>query len=206
MRAARESEELIECMNDEDIYGTPPVIQAIRHETEKLGFTMASEPKTGSLLRALAATKPGGRLLELGTGTGIGTAWLLAGMDGNSRLETVDRDPVVVAVAQGHLGHDPRVRFHLMDGADFLTRPQQQFNLIYADAWAGKFSHLDLALSLLRTGGIYFIDDLLPQPNWPEGHAPKVPALIENLENRSGFVCTRLAWASGLMIVVKTEV
>src|SRR5882724_2378963 len=95
MRAARESEELIECMNDEDIYGTPPVIQAIRHETEKLGFTMASEPKTGSLLRALAATKPGGRLLELGRGTGIGTAWLLAGMDGNSRLETVDRDPVV---------------------------------------------------------------------------------------------------------------
>ena len=31
-------------------------------------------------------------------------------------------------------------------------------------------------------------DDLLPQPNWPEGHAPKIPALIENLETRSGFV------------------
>jgi len=61
MRAARESEELIECMNDEDIYGTPPVIQAIRHETEKLGFTMASEPKTGSLLRAFAIRVPGER-------------------------------------------------------------------------------------------------------------------------------------------------
>jgi len=47
-------------------------------------------------------------------------------------------------------------------------------------------------------------DDLLPQPNWPEGHAPKIPALIENLETRSGFVF-QTSLASGLMIVVKTE-
>lgn len=192
-------------MNDENISRTPASIQSIRDETEKLGFTMASEPKTGSMLRALAATKPGGGLLELGTGTGIGTAWLLAGMDANSRLVSIDNDAAVQAIAQRHLAHDPRVTFQLMDGAEFLSQSQQQFDLIYADAWPGKFSHVDLALSLLRVGGIYFIDDLLPQPNWPEGHAPKVPALIENLESRTGFVCSTLAWASGLMVVVKTE-
>lgn len=192
-------------MNDENISRTPASIQSIRDETEKLGFTMASEPRTGSMLRALAATKPGGGLLELGTGTGIGTAWLLAGMDANSRLVSIDNDAAVQAIAQRHLAHDPRVTFQLMDGAEFLSQSQQQFDLIYADAWPGKFSHLDLALSLLRVGGIYFIDDLLPQPNWPEGHAPKVPALIENLESRTGFVCSKLAWASGLMVVVKTE-
>src|SRR5262245_29889350 len=65
---------------NEEIFQIPTAIEAIRQETEKLGFTMASEPKTGSLLRAMAAAKPGGRLLELGTGTGIGTAWLLSGM------------------------------------------------------------------------------------------------------------------------------
>jgi hypothetical protein len=37
----------------------------------------------------------------------------------------------------------------------------------------------------LNRAGIYFIDDLLPQPNWPEGHAPRVPALIEDLECRT---------------------
>jgi len=47
-------------------------------------------------------------------------------------------------------------------------------------------------------------DDLLPQPNWPEGHAPKIPALIE-IWKREAALCSRLAWASGLMIVVKTE-
>ena len=39
-------------------------------ETHALGFNMASEPKVGALLAALAASKPGGRFLELGTGNG----------------------------------------------------------------------------------------------------------------------------------------
>ena len=190
-------------MNDESILKLPPPIEAIRQATERFGFTMASETKTGSLLRTVAATKPGGRFLELGTGTGIGTAWLLAGMDATSRLESVDNDPTVMAIARRYLAHDSRVIFHLMDGGEFLNQTQQKYDLIYADAWPGKFSHLDLALSLLQPGGIYFIDDLLPQPNWPEGHAPKVLALLENLDNRNAFVCTKLAWASGLMLLVK---
>jgi predicted O-methyltransferase YrrM len=192
-------------MNDQAIRRKPEVLAAIHKDTEELGFTMASEPKTGALLAALAASKPGGRLLELGTGTGIGTAWLLAGMDADSRLETVDTDANVVAVARRHLATDSRVTFHVMDGAEFIGHSaQRQFDLIYADAWPGKFTHLDEALSLLRVGGIYFIDDLLPQLSWPEGHAPKVPTLIEALERRSEFATVKLSWASGLMLVVRT--
>jgi hypothetical protein len=47
------------------------------------------------------------------------------------------------------------------------------------------------------------IDDLLPQPNWPDGHAGKVEALVADLEERRGFAAVRLAWASGLMLVVR---
>ena len=75
--------------------------------------------------------------------------------------------------------------------------------MIYADAWPGKFDHLDEALALLRPGGVYIVDDLLPQANWPEGHAPKVPRLINDLERRPEFVTVRMAWASGLMLVVR---
>ena len=192
-------------MNDHEINCKPEVLEAIRKDTEELGFRMASEPKTGALLAALAASKPGGRILELGTGTGLGTAWLLTGMDADARLDTVDIDANVMAVARRHLAADSRVTFHVMDGADFIVRSTQtQFDLIYADAWPGKFSHLDQALSLLRTGGIYFIDDLLPQPNWPEGHAPKVGTLIATLEGRPEFTTVKLSWASGLMLVVRT--
>ena len=191
-------------MNDLEINRTPAAFDAILSETNALGFNMVSEPKVGAFLAVLAASKPGGRLLELGTGTGHGTAWLLSGMDSKSSLDSVDTEANVVAVAQRHLGSDARVTFHIADGAEFLQRaPKGQFDLIYADAWPGKFTHLEEALALLRPGGIYLIDDLLPQPNWPEGHAPKVPVLIEDLERRSEFASVKLAWASGLMVVVR---
>lgn len=184
----------------------PSVLANILSDTHALGFTMMSEPKVGTLLAVLAASKPGGRFLELGTGTGHGTAWLLSGMDAASCLDTVDTDPDVTAVARRHLDSDARVTFHLMDGATFIQdAPRGQCDFIYADAWPGKFSHLDEALALLRPGGIYVIDDLLPQPNWPEGHAAEVAALIATLEGMVDFVATRIDWASGLMIAVRKE-
>ena len=193
-------------MTDHDLARKPAAIDAILNDTNALGFSMASEPKVGALLAAVAASKPGGRFLELGTGTGHGTAWLLSGMDSASTLQTVDSDAIVVAIARHHLGNDLRVTFHIMDGEEFLHNARGEFDVIYADAWPGKFSHLDEALALLRPGGIYLIDDLLPQPNWPEGHAPKVPALIHRLEQRPGFTTVKLAWASGVMMAVRNAV
>lgn len=191
-------------MNDSEFQRQPQTALDIARETEAMSFGLMSEVKVGALLAALAASKPGGRLLELGTGTGHGTAWLLAGMNSTAVLDTVDTDDSVIAVARRHLGADPRVRFHVMDGASFLAGAEaEQFDLIYADAWPGKFSHLDKALKLLRPGGIYVVDDLLPQANWPEGHAPKVPLLIDDLEQRAQFVTVKMAWASGLMLVVR---
>lgn len=64
----------------------PSALAALLAQTAEINFTMASEPKTGAVLRVLAASKLAGRMLELGTGTGVGTAWLLAGMDAASRL------------------------------------------------------------------------------------------------------------------------
>ena len=191
-------------MNDGTIQRQPKALADIVADTEALSFGMISEAEVGSLLATLAASKPAGRFLELGTGTGHGTAWLLSGMDAMSELDTVDTDDRVVAVAKRHLESDSRVRFHIMDAADFLKGASaREFDLIYADAWPGKFSHLDEALALLRLGGLYVIDDLLPQANWPDGHAPKVSQLVADLERRREFVTVRLAWASGLMLVVR---
>ncbi len=194
-------------MNDTNISHTPPALREIVADTEALSFNMISETRVGVLLAVLAASKPGGRLLELGTGTGHGTAWLLSGMDATATLDSVESEERLVAVARRHLGTDPRVRFHVTDGAAFLTGTNaKQFDLIYADTWPGKFTHLDEALALLAPGGIYVIDDLLPQANWPDGHAAKVPSLIDNIECRQDFATVRLAWASGLMLVVRRTV
>ncbi len=191
-------------MSAHEISRKPAALDAILTDTRALGFDMVSDPAVGAILSVLAASKPRGRFLELGTGTGHGTAWILAGMDAASHLDTVDNDAAVLEVARRHLGSDARVAFHLTDGSTFLDRSAPAaYDFIYADAWPGKFSRLDEALTLLRPGGVYVIDDLLPQPNWPEGHAPKVPRLIERLEEREDFTTVTLAWASGVMIAVR---
>ena len=64
-----------------------------------MSFTMASDYHTGSLLRTLAASKRQGRFLELGTGTGLATAWLLGGMDEGSHLVSNDTEPDLMQVA-----------------------------------------------------------------------------------------------------------
>src|SRR5688500_4606223 len=172
-------------MNDRHNLSPPRVVQAIQQDTVASGFTMASEPQTGSLLRTLAATKPAGAFLELGTGTGLCTAWILDGMDRQSTLTTVDNDAAVLTIAQRHLGNDLRVTFHLSEGSRFLeTLRGQTFDFIFADTWPGKYHQLDEALTLLKPGGLYVIDDMLPQANWPAGHDVKATTLISTLEQR----------------------
>ncbi|HWT65830.1 MAG TPA: class I SAM-dependent methyltransferase [Terracidiphilus sp.] len=191
-------------MIDIDYMSEPVALSAIRVRAAALDFTMASEARTCALLKVMAASKPGGRLLELGTGTGVGTAWLLEGMDATATLTSVDTSPEFQAVAREVLGSDPRLTLVIEDGAAFLRRQSPaSFDLIFADAMPGKYEALDDALALLKPGGLYIIDDLLPQPNWPEGHAEKVPVLLERLRADARLVMTPMEWASGLTIAVR---
>jgi predicted O-methyltransferase YrrM len=193
-----------EAVNDELQISRPPALVALERDSLAAGFTMASEPRTGALLRSLAASKPGGAILEVGTGTGISTAWILDGMDSVTRLVTIEYQESHAVIARRHLGHDPRVSFNLGDGAEFIkTLEGRRFDMIFADTWPGKFDHLEEALDLLGRGGFYVIDDLLPQASWPAEHAAKVPALIADLERRSEFVLCKLAWSSGIVVAVR---
>ena len=100
---------------------------------------MASEPLVGAMLRMLAASKPGGRFLELGTGTGIATAWLLQGMDERSTLISVDNDGAVQALAKDSLGADKRLTLLTTAGSEFLRRqPAESFDFVFADAMPGQ--------------------------------------------------------------------
>ncbi|MFZ3467888.1 O-methyltransferase [Streptomyces sp. 4.24] len=183
----------------------PDSLPALRAAAHEAGFSMSCEERTGALLAALAAARPGGRILELGTGAGEGTAWLLSGMDGAARLVTVELDEAVQKVGREQLGSDPRVTFVAADGGDWLEAyGGEPFDLVFADTWPGKFTHLERALDLVAPGGTYLIDDLLPQPGWPQDHAPSVERLLAALERREDFRTVRMAWASGLLMAVRS--
>jgi len=191
-------------MIDTNIRNFPPSYEAIDLATKLSGFTMASDVLTCSLLRTLAAAKPSGNFLELGTGTGLSTAWILDGMDENSSLISVDNDQHFLEIARTHLGNDKRLELILSDGGEWIEKnSDMQFDYIFADTWHGKYLVLDQALLMLKKGGFYIIDDMLPQPNWPEGHAEKAIALMSELAGNESLVIAEQHWATGIVIGVK---
>ena len=182
----------------------PKIISEIWSDTHALGFDMPSDSQACSLLRVLATSKSSAQLLELGSGTGLSTAWILNGMDATSHLTTIDNDPILLSVLKRHLGHDPRLSVVCADADEWLnTLAPATFDFIFADTWAGKYRLLETTLKLLRPSGIYVIDDMLPQPNWPDEHAEKVANLISTLEKREDFWMVNLPWASGVIVACK---
>ncbi|MCP9845800.1 class I SAM-dependent methyltransferase [Synechococcus sp. Lug-A] len=191
-------------MNDRDWLNEPKAVEGIWNDSVTAGFTMASDPLTCSLLRTLAASKASARFLEHGSGTGLSTAWILHGMDQSSSLITVDNDESLIEILRTHLGSDPRLEIVCADGDSFLqSQDGEHYDFIFADTWSGKYSLLDRALELVKPGGLYIIDDMLPQPNWPDGHAAKVESLINCLEADCRFHVTKISWASGIILAAK---
>lgn len=182
----------------------PASFKEIERETNKIDFDQISDPLLGSLLSTLVASKANGTVIELGTGSGLSTSFLLQGMDANSTLITIDNESELVEIAKSYLGSDDRVEFIVGNGEDLILRTEQgTIDFIFADTWPGKYNHLEETLALLKKGGIYLIDDMLPQKNWPEGHNIKANNLVSYLEKREDIQLTKMCWSTGIIICTK---
>ena len=79
----------------------------------------------------------------------------------------------------------------------------QSFDLVFADAWPGKYSLLDDALGLVKPSGFYIIDDMLPQETWPDEHLPNAEALLNDLQKRAQFSVLALPSGSGVLVACR---
>ncbi|OLE22524.1 MAG: hypothetical protein AUG49_18865 [Catenulispora sp. 13_1_20CM_3_70_7] len=191
---------------DDSPRSLPTLVAELTGLAARSGFEMSCEPRTGALLRVLAAAKPGGRFLELGTGLGVGAAWMLAGMDAGAHLTTVEGDANTYNTLTGILTDARLMRVNADADAYLKTLGDGEvFDLAFVDCRPGKFVELDLLLDHLAPGGVYVVDDLLPQPTWPDDHQERVdgflarwPFLGDNLRAQM-----LMDWASGLAIGVK---
>src|ERR1700677_647741 len=136
-------------MDDLQYISIPPQLSSIKERTLEIQFPMASEPLVGAMLRVLAASKPNGRFLELGTGTGLSTACLLSGMDAGSTLISVDNDSAVQQVAGNSLRADGRLTLVTSGGLEYLRdQAPESFDFVFADAIPGKYEGLEEALAV----------------------------------------------------------
>jgi predicted O-methyltransferase YrrM len=118
-------------------------------------------PGVGRFLAMLAAGCRGGVIAELGTGAGIGAAWMASAMPADCSLITAELDAGLAAAAAGLLARDPRIRVLTGDAAVVLA-PYAPFDLIFADCGVRDDRAFAGLCELLQAGGRIVMDDLTP--------------------------------------------
>jgi demethylmenaquinone methyltransferase/2-methoxy-6-polyprenyl-1,4-benzoquinol methylase len=165
------------------------------------GFTMSCEPEVGALLAVLAAAVPaGGRILELGTGAGVGTAWITHGLAIRTDVEvvTVDNDPAAADLA-ARAPWPPYIRLIVGDAVDVTTR-EGTFDLIFADAQGGKWDGLEVTIAALRQGGHLLVDDMTPPHFADAHHEHKTAEVRTRILGHPDLASVPIAWSTGLIL------
>jgi predicted O-methyltransferase YrrM len=150
----------------------PPLVEQACAAARQIGFPVtrddpghgrgsASLPGTGRFLAMLAAGCTGGSIAELGTGTGIGSAWMATAMPADCTLVTAEIDPVRAAAAAEVLGSDDRVRVLTGDWSALLP-PLGPYDLIFCDSGVRDAATFSGLVDLLKPGGRIVNDDLTP--------------------------------------------
>jgi len=182
----------------------PPLAARAQARAEEVDFHLSCNHQTGALLRTLAASKPGGRILEVGTGVGVGAAWLLAGMDAEAGLVTIEIHPEAADISREMLGDDDRADVISADAVDWLTAYNgPPFDLIFVDTTILKFERRDLLVANLAPGGLFVADDLRPQEAWTERHHALVPQFLREIVMEPNLVVTLMDWASGVTVAAR---
>ena len=147
----------------------PPLVARAYDMATTVGFgadggVSSCLPGIGRILAVLAAARPAGRLAEIGTGVGAGSAWLASGMDDDSTLVTVEVDVERARRAGEVLGDDTRITVLTGRWQDRLPG-LAPFDLVFVDG--GYEEHLrddpgitDVVVDLVRVGGHLVLDDL----------------------------------------------
>jgi len=182
----------------------PPRVAAAHARATAAGFTLSCEPGVGRLLATLAAAVPaGGRILEMGTGVGAGTAWLLEGLGARSDVElvSIELDPAAHARAAGA---DWPAFVRLLQG-DVLALLGElgRFELIFADAQGGKWEGLDRTIAALAPRGVLVVDDMTPQDWWTAEHRAHQERVRHTLLDHPDLVTAELAEASGIVVATR---
>jgi predicted O-methyltransferase YrrM len=134
-------------------------LRAARARAAEIGVA-AVDPTTGAVLRLLAGAAGARTAVELGTGAGVSTLWLLRGLTPDGVLTTVDADGEHQRLAKASLS-DAGVasgRVRLIQGRALEVLPrlsEAAYDLVFCDAARSENpDYLSAALSLLRPGGL----------------------------------------------------
>jgi len=136
-----------------------PPLPAARQRAAEVGVG-AVDPATGAVLRLLTAASGARAVIEVGTGAGVSTLWLLAGMRADGVLTSVDAEgehqrQARLSLTEAGVGSG-RVRLIAGRALEVLPRlSDSAYDLVFCDAARSENAdYLTAALRLLRPGGV----------------------------------------------------
>jgi predicted O-methyltransferase YrrM len=190
--------------NAADASRVPQVVKAAYDRVQELQFEQSSQPDVGRLLSVLAATVPlGGRVLELGTGAGVGLAWIIHGLGQRNDVQVVsvelDRERAAVARAAGW---PDWVSIIVGDGAE-LVGTLGSFDLIFPDTPGGKIYNLQATIAALRPGGVLLVDDMDLPTNADAERRARVASLRDQLLGDPRLLCAELALSVDVVLAAR---
>src|SRR5215510_15518580 len=138
----------------------PVLVKRAALVAEHFAFRNSCAIVYAPLLQMLAAHIRGGVVGEMGTGAGVGTAWMAGTLGAGSRIVTIEADEARANAVRELFGDDSRITVLHGDALDLAAHGP--FDLLYCDAGPGKVDHQEVTITMTRPGGPILLDDLTP--------------------------------------------
>ena len=143
----------------------PELVSIMKKIAEYESFEGSCTDETGRLLAILSGQVQQGKILEIGTGLGVGSAWMLSAIQSDVQLISVDRKAHRVELVSKNIIH-PQAEFVCGDWKELIK--YGPFKFVFADAAAAKSEEGELLIEILEAGGLLLMDDFTPVEHWPE--------------------------------------
>ncbi len=144
----------------------PPLVTKAIGTAETRGFERSCRPEDGALLHVLASRRGTLRAAEIGSGAGVGSAWIVSALRPGTPFFSAEIDPELAAVAAALHADDPSVTVLVGSWRETLP-PEAPFDLMFVYAKDAK-EDVDAVVGLLAPGGTAFLDDFWLDPALPD--------------------------------------
>lgn len=189
-------------------YRTNTIFPCLVTETKELaesrGFTGSCTDETGRLLSVLAGQVKAGKILEIGTGFGVGSAWILSNIQPDVQFVSVEIERSKVELVSKMITHS-NAEFVCGDWKEIIQ--QGPFQFIFADAATAKTIDSEILAEILEVGGLLLMDDFTPEEYWPAEWRGKPDPVREFWLNHVRFTATEiyLTPRSSAILAVKNK-
>ncbi len=174
----------------------PPLVVRAQALAAELGFEKSCTDEDGALLHMLAGRRGLLRAGEIGTGAGVGSAWIVSALRPGTPFVTVELDSRLAAAAAALFVDDHGVTVLAGSWSEVMP-PQAPFDFLFVDGGKAK-DEPDAILGLVAPGGTMVMDDFTWDTDEPDPRRdrwlshPEVAAVeLWTAPGRRAIVATR---------------